>query len=263
LSTTKTPATRVERNGHLRWVAISDIKVNPRAQRDLRPGWAAQIAADFDPDRFTPPLISLRDGKHYVIDGQHRIEAMKVMGWHDQQVQCWVYEDMTEAQEADLFLWHNNRRSVGAFDKFQTAVVAERDVEVDINRIVLANGLKVAQSQSGGIGAVGALRTVYGYGPATLGRTLRIIRDSYGDDGFKGEVIRGVGLMCARYNGDLDDQTAVNKLSTARGGVGALMSKAHIYRKQLGRPVPHCVAGAAVDILNAGRGGKKLPNWWS
>ena len=47
----KTTPTRVERTGHLRWVLVADIHVNTRAQRELRPGWAAQIAADFDPDR--------------------------------------------------------------------------------------------------------------------------------------------------------------------------------------------------------------------
>lgn len=255
--------TRVERTGHLRWVPISDIHVNPRAQRDLRPGWAAQIAADFDPDRFSPPLLSLRDGKFYVIDGQHRIEAMRLMNWDDQQVQCWVYEGLSEAQEADLFLWHNNRKAVSAFDKFQTAVVAERSDETDINRIVLAQGLKVAQGLPGSISAVGALKRVYGHGPSTLTRTLRIIRDSYGDEGLRAEVINGIGLMCARYNGELNDQHAVTKLSTVRGGLGALMTKAHVNRKQLGRPMPHCVAGAAVEIINSGKGGKKLPGWWS
>lgn len=259
---TNTP-TRMERNGHLRWVAVADIHVNPRAQRDLRPGWAAQIAAEFDPDRFLPPLLSHRGNRYYVIDGQHRIEAIRLMGWEDQQVQCWVYDGLTESEEADLFLWHNNRKSVGAFDKFQTAVVAERDTETDINRVVLLQGLKVAHGSPGSIAAVGALRKVHAHGPDVLGRTLRIVRDAYGDDGFKGEVISGIGLMCARYNGELAEDAAVAKLSNARGGLGALMTKSHALRKQLGRPMPHCVAGAAVEIINSGKGGKKLPNWWS
>jgi hypothetical protein len=263
MTNTKTTTDRVERSGHLRWVAISDIYTDPRAQRELRPGWAAQIATDFDPDRFTPPLVSLRNHKHYVIDGQHRIEAMRLMGWDDQRVQCWVYEGLTTADEADLFLWHNSRKAVAAFDKFQIAVIADRSVEVDINRIVLASGMKVAKKQPGSIGAVSALKRVYEQGPETLGRSIRIIRDAYGDDGFKSEVIQGVGLLCSRYNGELDDSQAVQKLANARGGLGSLMTRAHVTRKQLGRPLPHCVAAAAVDIINAGRGGKKLPSWWS
>ena len=262
-NTQGTQKSRVERSGHLHWVAIADIHVNPRAQRELRPGWCAQIAADFDPDRFSPPLLSLREDRHYVIDGQHRIEAMRLMGWGDQQVQCWVYEGLSEAEEADLFLWHNNRKAVSAFDKFQTAVVAGREAESDINRIVLLSGLKVAHGVSGSISAVASLRKTYTHGPKVLARTLRIVRDSYGDDGLKAEVISGIGLLCARYNGDLDDDRAVDRLSNARGGLGALMTKSHTLRKQLGRPMPHCVAGAAVELINAGRGGRKLENWWA
>jgi hypothetical protein len=255
---------RVERSGHLRWVAVADIVVDERNQREFRPGWAAQIAAEFDPDRFLPPLVSLRpDGKYYVIDGQHRVGAMRLMGWDDQQIQCWVYEGLTSAQEADLFLWHNNRKSVGAFDKFRIGVEAERGVEADINRIVLLNGLKVAQGVPGSVSAVGALRKVYAHGADTLGRTLRIVRDSYGDSGLRGEVIEGIGLVCARYNGELAEDRAVERLSSARGGLGALTTKTNMIRKAMGQPLPHCVAAAAVDIINSGRGGKKLPAWWA
>jgi hypothetical protein len=253
---------RIERAGHLRWVTVSDLVINERAQRDLRPGWAAQIAAEFDPDRFQPPLVSARDGQFFVIDGQHRIEALRVLGWDDQLVQCWVYENKSEAEEADLFLWHNNRKTVTAFDKFQIGVVAERPDEQDINRIVLASGLRVSHADTG-IRAVGALRKVYSHGPKVLARTLRIVRDSYGDDGLDGHIIEGIGLLCARYNGELNEDTAISRLSTARGGIGALNSKSYATRKMIGKPLPQCVAAAAVEIINSGRGGKKLPGWWS
>ncbi len=257
-------STRIERKGHLQWVTVSDIEVSPLAQRDLRPGWAAQIAAEFDPDRLTPPLVSKRDGKYYVIDGQHRVEAMRLMGWGDQQVQCWVHDALSEAQEADLFLWHNQRKAVQAFDKFRIAVVAGREQETDIDRIVRAAGLKIASAKGdGGIGAVTSLERVYRHGPKVLARTLKIVRDAYGDAGMDGQIIQGVGLVCARYNGELDDNKAVARLGSARGGVGGLTSKANVLRKATNKPVPHCVAAAVVDTINAGKGGKKLPNWWA
>lgn len=262
---TTTPVNRVERSGHLRWIPVAELRVDPATQRELRPGWAAQIAAEFNPDRFMPPLVSIRDHRYFVIDGQHRVEAMKIMGWGDQQIQCWTYEGLTQDQEADLFLWHNNRKAVGALEKFQIAVVADRDDETDINRIVLANGLKIGgggKASPGSIPAVGALRKVYAHGPGVLGRTLRIVRDSYGDDGLRGHVIEGVGLLCAKYNGELNDQLAVQKLSTVRGGLGALNTKAAALRKSVGRPMAQCVAAAATEIINTGKGGKKLPNWW-
>lgn len=262
MTTTKT-SNRIERTGHLRWLTVNDLRVDEETQRDLRPGWAAQIAADFDPDRFTPPLVSVRDGVPYVIDGQHRIEAMRLMGWGDQQVQCWVHDGLSIADEADLFLWHNNRKGIQAFDKFRIAVAAERPVETDVNRIVLANGLRVAINVDRGVSAVGALLTVYKMGAKTLGKTLRILDNSYGDPGLRGELIHGVGLMVARYGDDLDEKVTIDRLRSARGGLGALQTKAAMYRKTLGRPMPHCVAAAAVEIINAGQRGKRLPGWWS
>lgn len=254
--------TRIERRGHLQWVTVNDIDVAPMAQRDLRPGWAAQIAADFDPDRLTPPLVSKRDDKFYVIDGQHRVEALRLMGWGDQQIQCWVYDTLSESQEADLFLWHNRRKAVRAFDTFRIGVVAGRAQETDIDRIVRAAGLKIATGE-GGISAVAALERVYRHGPKVLARTLKIVRDAYGEAGMTAHVIQGVGLVCARYGTDIDDAKAIARLSATRGGVGGLMSKADVLRKQTRKPLPHCVAAAVVDTVNAGKGGKKLPTWWS
>lgn len=264
-TTPKAQPKRVERSGHLMWVAISDMRVNPRLQRELRPGWAAQIAADFDPDRFTPPLVNKHGNRYFVIDGQHRVEAMRLMGWEDQQVQCWVYDNLSDAEASDLFLWHNDRKAVGSFDKFRIAIEAGRTMETDINRIVLAKGLKVAQGVPGGISATTALGKVYGLGEGVLGRTLKISNGAYGDEGLKAHVIEGIGLLCARYNGELNDEEAIARLGNARGGVGALNSKAWAARKQLGRSLPQCVAAAATEIINAGKGrsGKKLPNWWT
>lgn len=74
--------------------------------------------------------------------------------------------------------------------------------------------------------------------------------------------IDGIGLLCDRFNGSLDDAQLVQKLSKAHGGVNALLGKAENLRKSTGNVRAHCVAAAAVDINNAGRGGKKLPSWW-
>lgn len=260
-----TTHTRVQRAGHLEWLTVSDLKVSPQAQRELRPGWAAQIANDFNPDRFTALLVSHRDGNYYVVDGQHRVEAMRILGWdHGQQVQCWVHEGLNESQEADLFLWHNSRKNVEAFDKFQIGVVAGRPIEMDIDRIVRLQNLKISRDASvpGSISAVVTLREIYNHDPGTLARTLKIAVGAYGDDGLAGPVLRGIGLVAARYNGELDDDKLTARLGSARGGIGALNSRANINRQKFGTSLPQCYAAAIVDLFNSGKGGKKLPSWW-
>lgn len=255
---------KIERDARLRWVPLEKMKVSPVAQRDLKQARVDHLAADFDLEQLGTPTVNERDGWFYIIDGHHRVEALRQIGWGDQQIQCWTYTDLTDEQMADKFDRLNDVLTVTTFDKFRIRVTAGRDIETDIDRVVRSQGLVVSRDHvPGAIGAVGTLRKVYTRSdPATLGRALRLIRDAYGDAGFEAAVIDGFGHLCQRYNGDLNDDQAVLKLGNAHGGVGGLLNKAEILRRQTGNYKAHCVAAAAVEILNSGKGGKKLPSWF-
>lgn len=258
-------AKRVEREARLRWVPIPDMHVSPLAQRDMNPGRANQIASNFDLEQIGTPTVNERDGKFYIIDGQHRVEALRLIGWGDQQIQCWTYSGLTEQEEAEKFLKLNDTLSVSAFSKFKVGVQAGRLEECDIDRIVRAQSLRVSQDKgNGAISAVSALRRIYrGPGPKALAKTLRIIRDAYGDAGMNSSVLTGIGLLCARYDDSiLREDRIVEKLSSAHGSVYGLLNKAEQLRRLTGNAKAHCVAAAAVEICNSGRGGSKLPAYW-
>ena len=53
-----------------------------------------------------------------------------------------------------------------------------------------------------------------------------------------------------------------DEAQNTNGGVHGLLGKAENLRRATGNQKGHCVAAAAVEIVNAGRGGKKLPSWW-
>lgn len=264
--TTPANGNKKQRASHLRWIPIAETRVSPKAQREFRKSHAEKYAADFDLEALGYPVVSLRDSHYWIVDGQHRIEALRMIGWGDQQIQCECYEGMTEAEEADLFLRRDERKSIRPFDKFRIALVAGRDPETDINRTVVTQGLKVSTDASeDSIAAITALRKVYEQGgPGVLGRDLRILRDGFsGDLGkFRSELITGVGLVCQRYNGQLPDETAVLKLSNLRGGSMALVRKGQQLKEKTGRPLADCVAAAFVETMNVGKGGKKLEAWW-
>jgi ParB-like nuclease domain len=255
---------RIERAARLRWVPLARMRVNPLAQRDLNAARVAKLAAAFDPEQMDTPTVNHRGGWYYLIDGQHRIAALKqwLSSWEDQQVQCWCYEGLTEAAEADKFLTLNDTLPVAAFAKFKVSVQAGRGAEADVDRIVRALGLRIARG-GGGICAVATLRRVYTRGgPAVLSRALRIIRDAYGEAGLEARVIDGIALLCQRYDGDLSEQRAVQRLSAAHGGVSGLVSRAGQLRASTGSAPAQCVAAAAVEVINRGSGGRKLPGWW-
>ena len=255
---------RLDRAARLRWVPIEKMRTSPVAQRALNPARVDRLAADFDLEQLGTPTLSERDGHFYIIDGQHRVEALRQIGWGDQQIQCWVYTGLSEQDEADKFDRLNDVLAVHAFDKFRVRVTANREIESDIDRIVRANGLVISRDNlPGAISAVGTLRRVYTRSDGkTLGRALRIIRDAYGDPGLEAPVIDGIGLLCERYNGALNDDEALARLKSANGGVNGLLGRAEKIRQSTGDYKSHAVAAAAVEIINAGKGGKKLPSWW-
>jgi hypothetical protein len=255
---------RVQRDARLQWVPIGQMRVSPLAQRDLNQARVDRLAASFDLEQLGTPTVSFRDGCYYIIDGQHRMEALKAIGYGDQQVQCWVYKGLSEVGEAEKFLRLNDTLAVAAYPKFKVAVQAGRSEEADIDRIVRAQGLKVSLDRGGGaVSAVHTLRRVYRRGGAAcLARTLRIARDAYGDPGLEAMVIDGIGLLCHRYNGELKEDQVIPALAGASGGVNGLLGKAENLRRQTGNPKAHCVAAAAVELINRKRGGKKLRSWW-
>lgn len=266
--TAKPTGVKAERRAVLRWVPLNAMRVNPLAQRDLNPARVDKLVAEFDLEQFGAPTVNHVSGHYNVIDGQHRIEALKRWfgdgAWEDQQAQCFCYDGLSEDQEAEVFLRLNDTLTVNVFTKFKIGVEAGRPDETAIARIVAAEGLRISlERHDGAICAVGTLMRLYHRaGPEILARTLRIVRDSYGDPGMEAQVIDGIGLLCHRFNGELVDDQLVGRLSTARGGMSGLLGKAEVLRRQTGNPKAHCVAAAAVELHNAGKGGKRLPSWW-
>ena len=182
-------------------VPLSKMTVSGRIQRDLKPSRVAHLVSVFDLDDFGLPVVNLREGKYYIIDGQHRIEALKEWlgnGWEEQKVECRVYEGLSESEEADMFDRLNDVLAVRAFDRFKNRVIAQRDVELRIYRIVESESLCISRDKvPGAIGAVDTLRKVYMRSDGdTLARTLRIIRDPFGNAGFEAQIIDGIGRLC-------------------------------------------------------------------
>lgn len=255
---------RAERAARLKWVPIALMKVSPVAQREFRPHRAEHLAAAFDLEQLGTPVVSERDGWFYLMDGQHRIAALRLIGWEDQQIQCWVYDGLTETEEAERFLTLNDALPVDAYSRFKVAVVARRATESDIDRIVHDCGLVVSNAkEENSVAAVGTLVKAYNRdGAEVLARSLGILRDAYGGAGLIAATIDGISLLCSRYNGALDTEKAVKQLAGKRGGLTALLQQAEVTRRATGQQRGPCVASTAVEFINAGRGGTKLPSWW-
>lgn len=263
---TKTTPSKPARQSHLQWVKADDIKVNPVAQREFREQWARHILDNFDLDKFQVPHVNRRaDGALYIMEGQHSTWAYRQWVGEGQQVQVWLYDGLTEQEEAEFFLSLNNKKAVDATAKFKAAVTAGRTTESDIDRIIRANGCSVSNAKGeDSISAVTTLITVYErYGAEVLGRTIRVIRDSFVDGGFERPVLFGVAQVLARYSGDLDEARLIERLAKIRNGWKGLVQRTANLKATHGVTQADAAAGAVVEFYNAGRGGKKLATWWA
>jgi hypothetical protein len=260
------PATRASHVGevYIRDMTVSDA-VDP-AQREINNDWVNKIMTDFDPDAFGLVTVNKRaDGSYAIVDGQHRIEAMRLLGWDDQKVDANIYEGLSLKQEAELFLLLNKRLAVPAMATFKVGVTAGRTEEVAINEILDGLDLRVGVGRTGGtISAVGTLRRIYRrYGGEVLSRSLSIVKAAFGDEGFTTAVIDGMAMFVARYSETINDDRITDTLGRVNGGARGLLGRAETLRATTGQPKHQCVGAAIVDYVNAGRGGRKLRNWWA
>lgn len=253
-------------------VKIASIRVPPAGvtQRKFNKAHAEEIAANLDFDKIGVPVINHRDGNFWVVDGQHRVAAIKM--WFAPSdpgvLRCQVYENLTDKEMADLFVSINRRRRVvQPFTNFQICCTAEYKRESDILRTVEAQNLKVSQSKEPNcVGAVGALGAVYDRaGVVVLGQVLRVLRDAYGGDpaAFDGQLIQGIGLVFNRYNGRTDERALASRLSSSMNGARGLLRRAEAQRERTGNQKAQCVAATVVDVYNKGaKPSQRLAPWW-
>jgi hypothetical protein len=264
---------RPQRSSKVRPVSIAEMRVPPAGitQRKFNKAQAEGYAANMDLDKLGIPIVNLRGGIYWILDGQHRIEALKMFFAPSDpgQIQCEVYEDLTDAEMADIFLGRDDRRAINFFEKFQVACTAGRSRESDIRRTIEAQGLKVSQTKEPGcVGAIGSCGKVYDIGGANvLGQALRVISHAFGADpkAFEGHLIQGLGLVFNRYNGKTNERRLVQQLTTYQHGARGVLQRAEAQRERTGNSKSHCVAATLVDIYNKGAGPRasdRLPSWW-
>jgi hypothetical protein len=207
--------------GKLEWIDVSSLMVDTEYQRELSTAWVRKIAREFDPDVLGVLIVSRRDdGNIYVVDGQHRVAAIKEMGWGDQKVPCNVYEGLSLQDEAKIF-WkpQTNRKYLAPGPRFRARLIhGDRDA-LRIRDIVEENGFTITVNAGGAgpeksISAVAALEHVYNLGEAKLVEVMELIRDGYGDSGDRVglPIIGGLESFCQKYRGHYDRERLVKIL---------------------------------------------------
>ena len=172
-------------NQRIESIALKEIQVD-EYQRNVSDGRAQRIAHEFDPGKVGVLIVSYRDSKYYIIDGQHRLNAMRIL--NIERANCIVLEQLTYEKEAEYFRKQNKDfRRLSLQDRFLAGVEAGDEMCVTINAIVNKNGFRINRSNHSSdpqslnaIKAVELICELYGY--EVLDKTLEYISSTWPGD---------------------------------------------------------------------------------
>lgn len=237
-------------------IDISALTIDPRVQRTLDEPRAMRIARNLDLSAIGTFVVSARlDGTLVVLDGQHRLVALRAAGHNHYHVRCDVRKHLTLQEEARLFRLLNTSRQPTIFVDHDKAVLAGDLEAVDIDRILVKYGWKIraGRNNSGVLRAVKVVRDIHRgmgidreRGPEALETTIATVTKAFGHgcDSVRAEILRGVGQFVLTYNG-WDAKTLAARLEAQ--GLPALRRDAErrkVYPLRLDEAVTLAVAAA-------------------
>jgi hypothetical protein len=162
---------------------IADLNVDPEYQRALRHEFVNYLARRWDIVKAGPILVSERDdGKLWVVDGQHRMMAALQAG--EGEIFAHVIRGRTRAQEAEMRLARNDRKSDSIQEKFTTRLVMGDQKAHKIVEILHQHGTHLNLSSpntSSGINAIAAVEAIFDVDSTgvALGRTLNFLAEAF------------------------------------------------------------------------------------
>ena len=243
------------------YLPATDLQIHPLAQRESSPSKLRNIMENFDLDAVgTLHAVYYEiDGElaHWVVDGQHRANALKLLGLGDWKVNVEVHPCDNDECASRLFLKLNNRAPVPAYFKFVNELQAGEEVALGVVRVLDKHGLEVArQIGDGKVVAVTANKSIYAnLGENILDDTYTLIIEAWGriPDALEGKLVEGVASVLNTYNGEIDYGVLRKKLAKYPGGASGILGDAKGLRRIRGGSLASNIAETLVETYNRGR----------
>ena len=187
-----------------RFALVSLAKIEPSDyQRSTRAAQVKNIVQNFDEAKLGTLTLSKRDGKYYIIDGAHRLSALRTLQYT--HAACEILSGLTHEQEAEYFRTQGvDKRALRPLDLFKAGLIAEDWKCIMIDRILRDNSFQIGFTYKdfNQIGAIQALFTIFDEnGFSVLDDTLCLIANTW--DGLHkatcGESLLGVAEFVSRY----------------------------------------------------------------
>jgi hypothetical protein len=209
--------------GKIQLISTVNLHSGLPYQRPVRPGHVKQLIRKWDPTYLTPVEVSYRDGKYNVVNGQHRIEAMRKMnGGENLMVQCMVYTGMTYQQEAAMYyLLDKTSGHLKLANAIKALLESGTDPEItDIQQRIGRAGFTWALDKPAGIAyEIKPVREIINayqkLGGHSFSRMLGLMAGAWHgtQNSLKSGMISGMALFLKTHETELEDYEFIRRLS--------------------------------------------------
>ncbi len=234
-------------------------------QRPVNPKEVDRLIREWDERLLDPVTVSFRDGKFYVVDGQHRISAMRKMnGGSGVMVNCKVYNGLTYEQEAALcYRLDKAKKRLSLSQSTNALAESGTDPETSEIRQLVENcgfvwALGKSKGKTGEIVTTRALVNAYRLlGGAAFTRMLQVLWHTWEGDprSLTASVLSGMALFIKTYETEMNDRIFVKRLSQADPDEINRRGRADFSTNNTALRFARVI----LEKYNGQRGGKKLP----
>lgn len=170
------------------WLRADTLLVDADAQRGLRPEKVRAILAGFDEMGLGVFTVSQRtDGRDYIVDGQHRWQAVLQKGLGHRSLFCARVRSLDLEAERHLFrLLNRERLPLSHYETFQSQLASDADVAVSaIHEVLSLHGVRLVAPRrdlgANEVCAIAALRQIDAESPDALQEVIAVIAQGWKD----------------------------------------------------------------------------------
>ena len=209
--------------GSIRTLSTSQLTSGLPYQRTVKQQRVDEIVREWNDRKLTPVVVSFRDGKFNVVDGQNRIAAMRQMaGGGDVIVPCMIYTGMTYEQEAELYAkLDKGKRPLTPRQHTKALVESGSDARImEIKCLVEDVGFVWALGEPTGepfeIAPIRALINAYQLlGGDAFSRMLSLMAGTWQGtpNSLRASMLSGMALFVKTYGTELSDRAFIRRMS--------------------------------------------------
>lgn len=211
----------------MEWLPIDSLIVDNKYQRTINSRRSQQniqqIVKNFIWQKFTPVVVSKNQDETYsVIDGQHRLEAAKILGDID-ELPCYIVDTADVREQARSFVSINRDRvSVNPFSLHKSLASAGESIDCYVDEFCQRVGIKL--SENGQVAkdpsitlALSTIRTLLRQkNENALERTILAIRNAFPDKPgqLRSSIIKTLSVIFGLYSQTINTAAVIKTLKS-------------------------------------------------